>query len=115
LPEQRGIAAWIMAYDTTRDDFHQALLRMTKDLSPSVRANAAVALDKFKDDGGHQCAVEMVSAPGATPDQQWEGLRALRVIGRREDLALTRRLESSADQRLRDAAKEATQGIDDRN
>jgi HEAT repeat protein len=112
--EMRGTAAWIMANDTTRDDFHQVLLRLIKDSAPSVRANAAVSLDKFKDPAGHQTAVEMVTGARASSDDQWEGLRALRVIGTREDLAAIARFENSAEQRLRDAAKEAAQGINDR-
>ncbi len=113
-PEQRGTAAWIMANDTTRDDFHQTLLRLTKDPSPSVRANAAVSLGKFNDPVGHQVAVEMLTAPDATPDQQWEALRALRVIGNPADLPAIARLKQSSDKRLRDAANEAAQGIADR-
>lgn len=113
-PEQRGIAAWIIANDTTRNDFHQALLRLAKDPSPSVWANAAVSLDKFKDPAGHQTAIAMLTAPDASPDQQWEALRALRVIGNTTDLPAISRLQQSPDQRLRDAANEAAQGIADR-
>ena len=64
--EQRGIAAWIMANDTSRDDFHQTLLRLTTDPSPSVRANAAVSLDKFNDPTGRQTLRDMVTSPAAT-------------------------------------------------
>ena len=112
--EQRGIAAWIMANDTTHDEFHQALLRLSKDPSPSVRANAAVSLDKFKDLAGHRVAVDMLTAPDASADQQWEALRALRVIGNTADLPAIARLQQSSDKRLRDAAAEAAQGIADR-
>ncbi len=114
-PDQRGVAAWIMANDTTRDDFHQSLLRLTNDPSPSVRANAAVTLDKFKDPIGREALREMLTSATATSDEQWEALRALRVIGRKEDLAITTRFEGSTDPRLRDAAKEAAQAINDRN
>lgn len=113
-PEQRGTAAWIMAYDTSRDDFHQALLRLTQDPSPSVRANAAVSLDRFKDPSGRQTVLEMLTSANASPDQQWEGLRALRVIGTGQDLALASRFASATDPRVREAAKEAAQGIKDR-
>jgi hypothetical protein len=115
LAEQRGTAAWIMANDTTRDDFHQVLLRLAKDPSASVRANAAVSLDRFKDPTGRQTVLDMVTSPGASWDAQWEGLRALRVIGQKEDLPIATRFESSSDSRLRDAAREAAQGIQDRN
>jgi len=103
-----------MANDTTRDDFHQALLRLTKDRSPSVRANASVSLDRFKDPAGRESVLEMLTAPNATPDQQWEALRALRVIGTGQDLPLTTRFAASPEARVRDAAKDATQGIKDR-
>ena len=112
--EERGTAAWIMANDTTRDNFHQALLRLAKDPSPSVRANAAVSLDKFKDPVGHQTAMSMLTAPDASPDQQWEALRALRVIGNTSDLPAIAQVQQSPDKRLRDAATEAAQGIGDR-
>lgn len=112
-PEQRGVAAWIMANDTSRDDFHQALLRLTKDASPSVRANAAVSLDKFKDPAGRQTILAMLS-PAASSDDTWEGLRALRVIGTPADLALVARFEASSEPRIREAARAAADGIRDR-
>lgn len=113
-PDQRGVAAWIMSNDTGREDFHQALLRLTRDAAPSVRASAAVSLVKFKDPAGRQTILEMLT-PAATSDEQWEGLRALRVIGLKEDLPLAARLQRSSERRIRDAAKDAAEGINDRN
>jgi len=109
--EVRGTAAWIMANDTTRDDFHQALLRLVKDPSPSVRANAAVSLARFKDPAGHQTALAMLTAPESSAEEQWEALRALRVIGIPTDLAIIAGFESSTDKRIREAAKEARRAI----
>jgi HEAT repeat protein len=113
-PEQRGIAAWIMANDASNHTFHQVLLRLAKDPSPSVRANAAVSLEKFKDPVGRQTILEMVQAPDASPDQQWEALRALRVIGTKDDLPMAERFANSSEKRIREAAREAAQGIRDR-
>lgn len=113
-PEQRGIAAWIMSNDTSRDDFHEALLRLTKDPSPSVRANAAVTLDKFKDPTGRQTILAMLNSGADSSDATWEALRALRVIGTPADLALVARFKDSPDARIREAAKDAAQGIADR-
>jgi HEAT repeat protein len=111
--ELRGTAAWIMANDTSRQDFHDALRRLVRDASPSVRANAAVTLDKFKDPAGRQAVIAMLS-PQASADEQWEALRALRAIGTKDDLALIARYALSSDKRLKDAAQEASQGINDR-
>lgn len=112
-PEMRGLAAWIMANDTSRKEFHQSLLTLAKDASPSVRANAAVSLDKFKDPLGHQTILEMLR-PGASSDELWEALLAIRVIGIKADLPLVAVFEGSAEKRVRDAAKDAVQGIKDR-
>lgn len=111
-PDVRGSAAWIMANDPTNEQFHQALLRLTKDPSPSVRANAAVSLAKAKDSAGHQALVEMLQSSDS--EQQWEALRALRVVGTGDDLPAISRYTNSPDRRLREAAKDATQGINDR-
>jgi HEAT repeat protein len=109
--EFRGMAAWIMANDTSRQEFHDSLLKLAKDTAPSVRANAAVSLDKFKDPVGHQTLIDMLQAQNASSDQVWEALRALRVIGTTEDLSHIARFENVSDSRVRDAAKEAAQEI----
>jgi len=49
----------VMGQDTTRPEFHQALLRMLNDQAAIVRSNAALALVRFADDSGHQQIVEM--------------------------------------------------------
>ncbi|MGH9523091.1 MAG: HEAT repeat domain-containing protein, partial [Terriglobales bacterium] len=106
--------AWVMANDPANDDFHQALLGLTKDSAPSVRANAAVSLVRFNDPAGHQTIVDMLDDPHASSDQQWEALRALRVIGTKDDLALAQRFTGSSEERVRDAAGDAAQDIQDR-
>lgn len=113
--EQRGAAAWIMSSDTANEELHQSLLKLASDPSPAVRANAAVSLERRKDPAGHRVIVEMLQAAGASSDQQWEALRALKVVGTKEDLPLVQRFTASADARIRDAAKEALQGINDRD
>ena len=101
-PDQRGIAAWIMANDTTHGEFHQVLLRLASDPAPSVRANAAVSLDRFKDPAGRQTVLDMLRSPHATSDEVWEALRAMRVIGTSEDAALVGRFEAFPESRIRD-------------
>lgn len=56
----RNTDAWIMGQDTTRPEFHQALLGMLKDPAPIVRSNAALSLVRFGDDSGHAQLLEML-------------------------------------------------------
>jgi len=70
LEEIRNTDAWIMGQDTSRPEFHQALLAMLNDPSPLVRGNAAVSLVAFGDDAGRQQLRQMlqpakVAAPQA--------------------------------------------------
>ena len=103
-----------MANDPSNDELHQALSSMTHDPEPSVRANAAVSLAKFKDPAARPTLHDMLAAPNASSDQQWEALRALKVIGTKEDLPMIVRFENSSEKRIRDAAQEAAQSINDR-
>lgn len=112
--ELRAISAWVMANDPKNEDFHQQLLKLTSDSSPSVRANAAVSLTKFDDPVGLQTIRAMLSDPHASSDQQWEGLRALRVIGTKDDLLVAQRFIGSGEDRIRDAAQDAVQDINER-
>lgn len=112
--ELRAIAAWVMANDPTNEDLHQTLRKLTTDAAPSVRANAAVSLTKFNDPGGHETIVDMLQDPRASSDQLWEALRALRVIGSPADLALARKFQQSGEARIRDAASDAVQDIQER-
>jgi HEAT repeat protein len=112
--ELRAIAAWVMANDPANEDFHRTLLKLTTDTAPSVRANAAVSLTKFDDPAGHQTIVDMLQDPHASSDQQWEALRALRVIGTPADLPLALRFQNTGESRIREAAGDAAQDIKDR-
>lgn len=112
--ELRAIAAWVMANDPANEDFHRALLNLTKDQSPSVRANAAVSLTKFNDPAGHQTIIDMLEDPRASSDQQWEALRALRVIGTPADLPLAMKFESSSESRIKGLAADTVQDIHER-
>lgn len=112
--ELRAISAWVMANDPKNEDFHQVLLKMSSDSAPAVRANAAVSLTKFDDPAGLQTVRAMLDDPHASSDQQWEGLRALRVIGTKDDLPLAQRFTGSGEDRIRDAATDAVQDITDR-
>ncbi len=51
-PEFRLTVAWLMGFDNSATEFHQALLRLLKDPEPIVRRNAALALVRFNDASG---------------------------------------------------------------
>lgn len=180
VQEIRNTDAWIMGQDTSRPEFHQALLAMLKDPSPIVRSNAALSLVRFGDDSGHAQLLEMlqpanviapqagrvsdlgkpgtairqdgtiakletaggtveVRAPipgrirslaverGASvqsgselatidpgPAQVWEALRALYLVGRKEDLPLIAPYKANLDNfpdKVRDQAIETEKAI----
>ncbi len=113
-PEVRGTAAWVMANDTSQADFHASLRNLLNDSSPPVRANAAVSLDRFKDSAGRQTVLAMIQ--GASEEEKFEGLRALKHVGTPKDLPLTAVVltDRTNSKRVREAAKEAEQGIKDR-
>ena len=52
--EFRSTAAWVMGADNTSEDFHNALRKLLADPEPIVRRNAALALGRFNDPGGHE-------------------------------------------------------------
>jgi hypothetical protein len=112
--ELRGISAWVMANDPKNEEFHQELQKLTSDAAPSVRANAGVSLIKFNDPSGRQTIVDMLQDPRASSDQLWEALRALRVIGQKDDLPLAQRFTGWGEDRIRDAANDAVQDIQER-
>jgi biotin carboxyl carrier protein len=60
VEEIRNTDAWIMGQDTSRPEFHQALLAMLNDPAPVVRSNAALSLVRFGDDSGHAQLREML-------------------------------------------------------
>jgi biotin carboxyl carrier protein len=50
--EIRKTAAWVMGQDNKSDEFHHALIDLTKDEDPLVRRNAALQLVRFSDANG---------------------------------------------------------------
>jgi hypothetical protein len=58
--EFRLTVAWLMGFDRNSEEFHQALLKLVQDPEPIVRRNAALALVRFNDPGGHQELIEML-------------------------------------------------------
>lgn len=51
--EFRLTVAWLMGFDNRSTDFHDALRKLVTDSEPIVRRNAALALVRFGDNGGH--------------------------------------------------------------
>ena len=56
--EFRLTVAWLMGYDNSSPEFHNALLKLVHDEQPIVRRNAALALVRFNDSSGRE---ELVS------------------------------------------------------
>jgi hypothetical protein len=50
--EFRLTVAWLMGFDNTSTQFHEALAKLLKDSEPLVRRNAALALVRFNDNSG---------------------------------------------------------------
>jgi hypothetical protein len=67
--EFRLTVAWLMGFDNTSPEFHEALLKLLRDQEPIVRRNAALALIRFNDNSGHEELVSVLKpyvlkAPG---------------------------------------------------
>jgi HEAT repeat len=60
VEEIRNTDAWVMGQDTSRSDFHEALLKMLNDSSPMVRGNAALSLVRFGDATGRPQIVALL-------------------------------------------------------
>ena len=56
--EFRLTVAWLMGFDNSSQEFHNALLKLLHDQEPIVRRNAALALVRFNDPSGRE---ELVS------------------------------------------------------
>lgn len=52
--EYRLTVAWLMGFDNTSPEFHNALLNLVHDEQPLVRRNAALALVRFNDSSGRE-------------------------------------------------------------
>jgi hypothetical protein len=66
VEEIRNTDAWVMGQDTSRPDFHEALLKMLGDDSPLVRGNAALSLVRFGDATGRAQIVALLEAAHVT-------------------------------------------------
>ena len=60
VEEVRNTDAWVMGQDNTGPGFHEALLKMLNDPSPTVRGNAALSLVRFGDASGRQQIVALL-------------------------------------------------------
>jgi hypothetical protein len=60
VEEIRNTDAWVMGQDTSRSDFHEALLKMLNDSSPMVRGNAALSLVRYGDASGRPQIVALL-------------------------------------------------------
>lgn len=52
--EFRLTVAWLMGFDNSSTEFHNALLKLVHDEQPIVRRNAALALVRFNDNSGRE-------------------------------------------------------------
>ena len=52
--EFRLTVAWLMGFDNSSPEFHDALLKLLQDQEPIVRRNAALALVRFNDSSGRE-------------------------------------------------------------
>jgi hypothetical protein len=82
VEEVRNTDAWVMGQDTSGAGFHETLLKMLQDSSPTVRGNAALSLVRFGDATGRAQIVALlqpaeirVPSSGqigpATPQEFW--------------------------------------------
>ena len=70
VEEVRNTDAWVMGQDTSAVGFHDSLLKMLQDSSPTVRGNAALSLVRFGDTSGRPQIVALlqsaiITAPSA--------------------------------------------------
>jgi hypothetical protein len=93
--EFRLTVAWLMGFDNTSPEFHNALLKLVHDEQPLVRRNAALALVRFNDNSGREELIAILKpyvlkAPvdGTVQSSMREGTN----VGRRTPLA---RIEQS--------------------
>jgi biotin carboxyl carrier protein len=68
VEEVRNTDAWVMGQDTSAAGFHESLLKMLEDSSPTVRGNAALSLVRFGDAAGRPEIVALLQpAPITAP------------------------------------------------
>ncbi len=83
--EFRLTVAWLMGFDNTSPEFHEALKKLLQDQEPVVRRNAALALVRFDDPAGHDELVSVLepyavraSAGGVVASSLHEGSEVAR-------------------------------------
>jgi hypothetical protein len=88
--EYRLTVAWLMGFDNSSPEFHNALLKLVHDEQPIVRRNAALALVTFNDGSGHEELVSVLKpyvlkapADGVVASSMHEGTN----VNRRTPLA----------------------------
>ncbi len=93
--EFRLTVAWLMGFDNSSSDFHNALSKLLHDQEPIVRRNAALALVRFNDNSGREELVAVLKpyvlkapADGVVASSMHEGTN----VNRRTPLA---RIEQS--------------------
>jgi len=93
--EFRLTVAWLMGFDNSSSDFHNALSKLLHDQEPIVRRNAALALVRFNDNSGREELVSVLKpyvlkapADGVVASSMHEGTN----VNRRTPLA---RIEQS--------------------
>jgi HEAT repeats len=84
--EFRLTVAWLMGFDNTSPEFHNALLKLVHDEQPIVRRNAALALVRFNDNSGHEELVSVLKpyvlkapADGVIASSMHEGTEVTRI------------------------------------
>jgi hypothetical protein len=84
--EFRLTVAWLMGFDNTSPEFHNALLKLVHDEEPIVRRNAALALVRFNDNSGHEEIVSVLKpyvlkapADGVLASSMHEGTKVTRI------------------------------------
>lgn len=87
--EFRLTVAWLMGFDNTSPEFHNALLKLVHDEQPIVRRNAALALVTFNDNSGREELISILKpyvlkspADGVLASSMHEGS----TVGRRTPL-----------------------------
>jgi len=93
--EFRLTVAWLMGFDNSSPEFHNALSKLLQDQEPIVRRNAALALVRFNDNSGREELVSVLKpyvlkapADGVVASSMHEGTN----VNRRTPLA---RIEQS--------------------
>jgi hypothetical protein len=84
--EFRLTVAWLMGFDNSSPEFHNALLKLVHDDQPIVRRNAALALVRFNDNSGHEEIVSVLKpyvlkapADGVIASSMHEGTEVTRI------------------------------------